>query len=154
MKQNHLSRRDFTKLTMAAFGGAVAGTMAGCGGAGEEDQAQTSAASEAVNDQYLLEEPHVCRYLNSCEGKGKGGDNACAGQGSTCATAEAHSCHGQNECKGQGGCGTTAGRNECAGKGECSVPLTDNKWKEVRTAWESAMKSAGKQFAPLPDAAG
>ena len=43
MKRSKLNRRDFNRLTMAAFGGVVAGSMVGCGGKTEkEETSQTS----------------------------------------------------------------------------------------------------------------
>ena len=101
----------------------------------------------------LLEEPHVCRGLNTCKeksgcGKTKG-KNECAGQGG-CATAEKHDCKGQNVCKGQGGCGEHPGENTCKAKGACEVPLSDKTWKKARANFEAAMKKAGKKFGPAP----
>ena len=94
-----LDRRDFHKLTAAALGGLAAGAILGCGGAADP-AAQVVAPSEV----------HLCRGLNECKGQGKGGGNACRGQGA-CATAKEHACGGQNECKGLGGCGDN-GRRE------------------------------------------
>jgi hypothetical protein len=169
MTQPEMNRRDFTRWTAAAFGGVVAGSMAGCAGesdtqtpapaAGEGAAAPTdeghmpgegNAAAEGTHDvAYLIEEPHVCRGLNTCEGKGAGGDNACAGQG-TCHTANKHSCHYDNECKGQGGCGANPGQNACKGKGECAVPLSKPAWESARAAFEKAMMGAGKQVGAAP----
>lgn len=156
MAQSNLTRRDFHRLSMAAFSGIVAGTAAGCArepaspppaaGGGTDDGGQPSVAA---GENPLLVEPHVCRGLNTCKGLGKGGDNECAGQGA-CATAEAHSCHYENKCRGQGGCGETAGRNECRGKGECAVPLAEDTRKKVRQAFEEAMRAAGKPFGDPP----
>src|SRR5260370_7055674 len=84
-----LSRRDFGKLTMAAFGGMVLGTAL-AGHAAEGD--------DTHDPSLLLGEKHVCRGLNTCKGKAKGGDNSCAGMGN-CATVDAHSCKGKNACK-------------------------------------------------------
>ncbi len=167
MKRSEMNRRDFTRLTAAAFGGVVAGSMVGCGetatdttpaagaggaapaeGSSEAGAGATEGATETVN--LMLEEPHVCRGLNTCKGKGAGGDNACAGQG-TCATAEAHSCSGHNACKGQGGCGGEHGTNACKGMGGCGVPL-EHGWEEVRAKFEAAMKAAGKEVGAAPAA--
>src|SRR5690348_18321659 len=102
-----LSRRDFGKLTMAAFGGMVLGTaLAGHAAEGDDEH----------DPSLLLGEKHVCRGLNTCKGKAKGGDNSCAGMGN-CATMDAHSC------KGQGGCGEYVGQNSCKGHGGCDVSL-------------------------------
>ena len=91
MNHHELTRRDFSQLTMAAFGG----MLAGAGVAHADEDKKTGKKSP------LLYEPHICRGLNICKAKGKGKDNACAGQ-SNCATIDAHSCKGQNDCRGQG----------------------------------------------------
>ena len=139
-KPDDLSRRDFSRLSLAAFGGVLMGTMAaaGCKGIGSE--------AEAV--ALLLDEPHVCRGLNSCKGKGKGGTNECAG-GSSCATVS-HACHTLHDCKGQGGCEETAGRNSCKGKGNCSVPIDKETWVKVRAAFEKAAVGAKLTVGPAP----
>lgn len=168
MKRMDLNRRDFNKLTMAAFGGLLAGTAAGCGsgepeanpapetgaadGAGETDGAEPAGGEPvAETGNPLLSEPHVCRGLNTCKNKGASGENACAGQG-TCATAVAHSCHYENACRGQGGCGEKPGQNACKGMGECAVPLGESAWEKARSAFEQAMKEAGKEVGPAPSA--
>ncbi|MCI0744001.1 MAG: hypothetical protein L0Y58_01220 [Verrucomicrobia subdivision 3 bacterium] len=135
-----LSRRDFGKLTVAAFSGVLLGsTLAG-----------RAADKDAKPDpKLLLAEPHTCRGLNTCKGKGKGSENACAGQGN-CATAEKHSCKGENTCKGQGGCGEYPGQNSCKGLGSCEVPLKEKTWKTARKAFEGQMKKAGKTFGDAP----
>src|SRR5262245_22633082 len=106
MDQSDLNRRDFHRLTMAAFGGALAGSMAGCSSnappagpvpaskTGTAAAATTGADSAAAADESgsaaALEnsiaavgvEKHLCRGLNACKGQGNEGENACAGQGS------------------------------------------------------------------------
>jgi hypothetical protein len=135
-----LSRRDFGKLTMAAFGGVLLGTSA----------ASSAAESDEKHDPaLLLQDKHVCRGLNTCKEKGKGADNSCAGTGK-CAMAEAHSCKGDNTCKGQGGCGEYAGQNSCKGQGACEVPLNEKTWKKARKAFEAQMKKAGKTVGAAP----
>lgn len=168
MSRSDLNRRDFHKLSMAAFGGLVTGTLAGCGreqapapapadgptgtsgvSSGEGTAAGAGDLTEA--QVILTTEPHVCRGLNTCMNKGKSGENACAGQG-TCATAAAHTCHYDNECKGQGGCGESYGQNACKAMGECAVPLNDSTWKKARAAFEAAMKAKGKEVGAAPAA--
>src|SRR5579859_1554352 len=134
-----LSRRDFGTLTMAALGGVLLGTT----------MATRAADTDKHDPALLLQEKHVCRGLNTCKGKGKGGDNSCSGTGK-CAIAEAHSCKGDNACKGQGGCGEYAGQNSCKHTGDCSVPLEDKTWKKARKAFEAQMKKAGKTFGEAP----
>lgn len=156
-------RREFAKLTLAAVAGLVAGVF--LRRATEQAPEKEKAGSPPVRgdkapatldkatlpttppgtDVTLLArgDPHVCRGLNLCKGKGKDHKNACAGQGA-CATAEEHSCNGLNSCKGQGGCDGTAGINQCKGKGACAVPLKEEVWKLARSRFEQLAK--GKQL--------
>lgn len=135
------SRRDFAKLTLAA----LAGFSAGAGAVlGADDKA-------AATKSPLLSDPHVCRGLNTCKGKGADKKNSCAGTGQ-CATAEKHGCGTQNQCKGQGGCGARPGENTCKGQGECSIPLHSSAWKKARARYETLMKEAGKKFGKAPAA--
>jgi hypothetical protein len=134
----NVSRRDFGKLAIAAFGGVVAGSMLG-GGLLSADEKAAAPKADA----------HACCGLNACKGQGKGADNACAGQGS-CATTEAHSCAGSNACKGQGG----TADNACKGKGSCAVPIKGDGWKKARAHYEASMKKAGKKFGAAPAACG
>ena len=117
-----LSRRDFNRLTVAAFGGMLLGTTL----------VGHAADKKAEHDPaLLLQDKHVCRGLNTCKGKGKGGDNSC---------------------KGQGGCGEYPGQNSCKGLGSCEVPLKEKTWKTARKAFEAQMKKAGKTFGDAPKA--
>ena len=138
MKNDDVSRRDFGKLALAAFGGVVAGSVLSGGllSAGEKAAAASADA-------------HACCGLNACKGEGKGASNACAGQGS-CSTTEAHGCAGSNACKGQGG----TADNSCKGKGSCAVPIKGDAWKKARSNWEAAMTKAGKKFGAAPAACG
>lgn len=141
MSKSDVSRRDFHKLTLAAFGGVLAGSLLGGRGLGAE-------TAQAQGGGFSLKDPHVCCGLNACKGRGKGGKNECAGQGS-CATAEAHGCNGQNACAGQGG-DEGAGENSCKGKGACAVPLDKDHWKKARASFEASMKKAGQKFGASP----
>src|SRR5437867_4427205 len=132
MMGNSPTRRDFAKLAVAALGGVMAGSAA------------LAKAADAKDEGPWLSDPHVCRGLNACEGRGVDKKNKCAGQGA-CATAKKHGCHAENDCKGQGGCGAKPGENSCKGKGECSVPLSEEGWKKARVSFEAAMKKAGKK---------
>src|SRR5690348_9718796 len=143
MDRSDLNRRDFTKLTMAALGGALAGAGA-VHAAAQEDGKKAKPKAKDPKKPLLLQEPHICRGLNTCKNKGKGGKNACAGQGN-CATAKGHTCSGDNECRGLGGCGKTPGENACKGKGECAVPLGDKAWARARKRFEAAAKKAKKK---------
>ena len=113
-----VDRRDFHRLTAAALSGLAAGAVLGC-------RSKPAANGPAITP--IKSDVHLCRGLNECKGQGKGGDNACRGQGA-CATAKEHACSGQNECKGLGGCGGTEGANECKTKGGCHVPLMEGAW--------------------------
>jgi len=155
MRNAGFNRRDFHRLSMAALGGMVAGSVAGCGG-----DKPVPAKPEAKNDDKRSAPPetaladasdvHVCHGLNSCKGKGLDGKNECAGQG-TCATKSIHhTCGGQNACKGQGGCGDTAGANACKEMGGCHVPLMDEAWKGARKRFEDKMTEAKKEFGKDP----
>ncbi len=154
-----LTRRAFTRqLSVAALSGALAGAgLLGCkadGDAKVDDKgagtgAKGGEAPTAGATNPLLTEPHVCRGLNSCKGKGKGGGNACGGQGD-CSTATAHACAGKNECKGQGGCGGKTGSNDCKGTGGCGVPLGDHAWGKTRERFEGAAKEAGITVGQAP----
>lgn len=166
MADQNVDRRDFHKLTLAAFSGMVAGSLAGCGkpaaqpkGAGTPPTGKPDAAAPkggpaeiALTDEQvklLTDDVHVCRGLNACKGQGRSKDNDCAGKG-TCASVADSSCGGNNECATLGGCGNDAGLNECKGKGGCHVPLMKEAWPKARAAFESAMKKAGKEVGAAP----
>lgn len=169
MKRPEINRRDFTRLTFAAFGGMVAGSsLTGCQpkntSAPETPASSESEAGSTTKDEHdhdhaegdkdvslLMSEPHVCRGLNTCKGKHGGVENDCAGLGA-CASVAKHTCSGANECKGQGGCGTNPGMNSCKGKGGCSVPLMEGAWKLARAEFEKSMKKAGKKVGAAPAA--
>lgn len=134
MKKDDLSRRDFNKLSLAAFGGLLAGAATKTG--------RLFAADEK-------KDAHACCGLNECKAEGAKGDNKCAGTGN-CATTTAHGCNGKNDCKNQGG----SADNDCKGKGGCAVPIKGDAWKDARTKFEARMKKDGKEFGPAPDSCG
>ena len=164
MSAQDFDRRDFHKLSLAAFSGMMAGSLVGCGS--KTPPAGTMAPSSAppagttpvpltLTDEQvklLTDDVHTCRGLNTCKGKGRSKENECAGQG-TCASVADSSCGGQNDCATLGGCGESAGLNECKGKGGCHVPLMDDAWKQAREAFEAAMKKSSKEFGPAPQPA-
>ncbi|HEV7519441.1 MAG TPA: hypothetical protein VGR07_24380, partial [Thermoanaerobaculia bacterium] len=135
--KDSLNRRDFGKLTLAAFGGVLAGSLAG--------EQLLAAEKKAAEGGFSLKDPHICCGLNTCKGHGKSAKNDCAGMGS-CATVAAHGCSGTNACAGQGQTGT----NSCKGQGSCGVPVSGDSWKQARASFETAMKKAGKKFGPAP----
>jgi hypothetical protein len=138
-----MNRRDFHKLAAAAFGGMLAGANLAHG-----DDKKDIKPKDEKKDPFL-QEPHICRGLNTCKAKGKDGKNECTGQGA-CATTEKHTCSGDNACRGLGGCGEKPGQNACKGKGECGVPLDEKAWKKARTRYEEVMKKEGKKFGDAP----
>jgi hypothetical protein len=142
MQGKNLDRRDFHKLTAAAMGGLAAGAMLGC-------RSEPAAGPGGAAPGTLTADIHLCRGLNECKGKGKGGDNACRGQGA-CATAKEASCGGNNECKGLGGCGETVGANECKGQGGCQVPLMEGAWAKLRERKEAEWKGKDLEFSTAP----
>jgi hypothetical protein len=144
-ERRSITRRDLNKLTAAAIGGLAAGALAGC----RSEPAAAPAGGGGATPVAANADVHLCRGLNECKGKGKGGENACRGQGA-CATAKEHGCGGQNECKGLGGCGATAGENECKGKGGCHVPLMEGAWTKLRTKVETEWKAKELEFGDAP----
>jgi hypothetical protein len=171
-ENQELSRRDFHRLATAAFGGALAGTLVGCG---EGDRAAKSTTKSDTSSTPAAIKPadsakntttkdasvagatlvalHACRGLNECKSQGKDHKNTCAGKGS-CFTVT-HECMGQNDCKNQGGCGGTNGFNDCKGKGGCGhFPISEVTWKKAREKFESRMAQAKKKVGPAPAAAG
>lgn len=158
MDPQELNRRDFHRLTAAAFGGVLAGSLSGCG----EDKPQTPAAGGAAGGAPAAApaaksevaasdaEPHACRGLNACKNQGAGGKNDCAGQGDCATKSWYHSCSGQNDCKGQGGCGETATTNSCKGQGACHIPLMASAWETARKHFEKTREEAGQKFGVAP----
>lgn len=149
-------RRNFYKqLTLAA----VSGILAVSSETDNEVEAAPQAPRVKPKDvsNPLLCEPHVCRGLNTCKGKGRDGRNQCAGMG-VCHTAPANQCGGQNSCRGLGACDNPPqpnypGENTCKGKGGCEVPMLPNKvamWKQARARFEALMADMGKKFGPAP----
>jgi hypothetical protein len=144
VSNSEIDRRTFNQLTAAALGGIAAGSLAGCGG-------DKPAAKPAGTGTTAVADVHVCRGLNDCKGKGKGGENTCRGQGA-CAAAKKHDCSGQNECKGQGGCGESAGANECKEKGGCHVPLMPHIWTKLHDKLEAEWKAKKLDYGKAPAA--
>jgi hypothetical protein len=152
MSDSTLNRRDVVRLGLAALGGLVSGVLAGCVGGKSTDQDQSQAENKDGKDKEsrLLQDPHVCRGINTCKNKGKKGTtNKCAGQ-AHCATVAAHDCNAMNDCKGQGGCGENPGENACKNQGGCEVPLSDKTWPKARKRFEELMTKAGKKFGAAP----
>lgn len=151
MIEPKLTRRQMSRLVLAALGGLAAG----CGKDAKPNAEPGGTPGDTPGDgktaaHPILSDPHICRGINTCKNKGKTGTtNECAGQ-AHCATAGAHDCQGQNACRGQGGCGEHPGENECKGKGSCEVPLTDKTWPKARAKFEEVMTAAGKKFGAAP----
>ncbi|HEV3256727.1 MAG TPA: hypothetical protein VG013_07610 [Gemmataceae bacterium] len=150
MSDPTMNRRDVNRLALAALGGLLTGTLIGCSGkpAGKDKAGADKGSDDKTS--LLLNDPHVCRGINTCKNKGKPGtSNDCAGQ-AHCATVAAHDCQGMNDCKGQAGCGEHPGENECKGKGSCAVPLSDKTWPKARKRFEELMTKAGRKFGDAP----
>ena len=150
MDSQDLNRRAFGKLAAAALGGLMAGASLGVAAdkdkpAADKDKPAEAPKAKDKDKPLMSQEPHVCRGLNTCKGKGVGAKNDCAGQGD-CATAKAHTCAGDNDCAGLGGCNNDVkapGENACKGKGGCHVPIKDSKiWGSARKSFEADMKKA------------
>ena len=136
MPSKDLNRREFNTLAAAAFGGVIAGTVAGCGkktGKTDKTDKKTPGGDNVAGKDADL---HACKGLNTCQGKGKEGDNKCGGLGTTCATTKDHSCHKENDCSGQGGCDGKAGTNDCKGQGGCESPVVKGKWAAAKDAFD------------------
>jgi len=156
MSKKNLTRRDFTALSAAAMGGILAAGAIGCDSGTKPAPVspaddQSSSEGDGSSDETSTVAKHACRGLNECKGKGKTGENQCAGAGE-CATAASHVCAGHNGCKNQGGCGDTPGANECAGKGGCAVPMEGSMWEKARKLFEERMKEEGVEVNPAPAA--
>lgn len=155
------NRRAFAYLAVVAFGGLLAGALVRRNpppedpapekepDSGPEEAAPAPEAKAETQALAQAKEVHVCRGLNTCKGKGKDGNNACAGQGG-CATAAKHGCDGLNDCKGQGGCGDLPGQNQCKGQGHCAVPLKKDTWAKARKKFEAEMDKGGKSVGEAP----
>ena len=141
MSEENVSRRDFSKLAIAAAGGMMA--VGGTAMAAAKEGSKKKKKGFPVDPALLLSDPNVCKGLNICGGHGKG-DHNCAGHGG-CATAVAHQCKGHNDCKGQGGCGGYPGKNNCKEQGHCAVPLSKDSWSLARKQFEHNMKDMGKK---------
>jgi hypothetical protein len=151
--RSNLTRRDFHKLTSAALGGMVTGTLVGCSSEKKAPDAGQPKAADAGKDATAVAVAiHACRGLNECKGQGVDGKNSCAGQGS-CHTAKAHDCASQNDCKHQGGCGAAPGYNDCKGQGGCGVPMQSGMWEKARARLETDMKAKDMAVGVAPPAA-
>jgi hypothetical protein len=171
MSESSLNRRNFHELIAAAIAGVIAAESVEAQQPGPQDEQpqrpgqKGPPVKKADVGNPLLQEPNVCRGLNTCKGKGRGGieggPNACAGT-SVCATAPAHICAGHNTCRGLGACdqGTPGkheidypGENTCKARGACGVPVPIEKdviWRKARMRFETLMADAGKKFGPAP----
>lgn len=117
MKREELNRRDFTRLTAAAFGGLMAGTVIGCGGGNKDAGTASTEGGDAGTD------------AAAAGGDAAEGGDKPAGEGDkpeigTLAevpnnwTGDVHVCRGLNACMNKGPEGT---ENACAGQGQCAT---------------------------------
>lgn len=141
-------------LTLAAVSGllAVPSTLSAAPEAAQPPAGQPGKVKPVDVYNPLLIEPHICRGLNTCKGKGRDGKNDCAGMGA-CYTAPQNTCGGNNQCRGLGGCDKPPqaeypGENTCKALGGCQVPMLPEKpkmWKKARMRFEAMMASVGKK---------
>ncbi len=157
MVSKSVFRKELGKLTAAALGGVMAGSMVtsltGCG-SNPTNSAAVDIGAQTVSmakESEQSNEQHACAGLNGCKGKGADGKNSCAGTGGCASKAMHHECKGHNACKGQGGCESKVGENACKGQGGCAVPMKDMAaWKMAREKFESKMQADGKEVGPAP----
>jgi len=129
MDPQELNRRDFHRLTMAAVGGVLAGTVAGCGGEDKpapppkaHPQRPPTPNRPSRLNRRARKSPRSrgirTRAADSTPARIKGplARTTVPGNGVCATKAWHHSCGGQNDCKGQGGCGETATMNDCKQK--------------------------------------
>ena len=143
MDGSQMNRRDFQRLTAAALGGVIGGSMHApprrCGRRhGEVAAGRTPRLSRAEHlqgEKRLRRDQRQERHVPA--------KAAAPRPRSTTAKARIPA-------KGQGGCGEHPGENTCKAKGSCEVPLKDKAWDKARANFEAAMKKAGKKFGPAP----
>ncbi len=121
MNDQTLNRRRLFQLAVAALGGLTAGALVGCNSGqtptADTDKKKEKDKKEADATPRLLQDPHVCRGINTCKNKGKKGTtNECAGQ-AHCATVTAHDCNGMNDLQGARRLRRTPGRKRMQGQG-------------------------------------
>ncbi len=178
--QGTRNRREFAKLTAAAFAGLLAGVLVEIGRSrskvGEKSTKTDGPTQSAPKGNKEISQPAIAHsdapklppppsgtdlnLLLAGEPHTCRGLNTCRGKDKkhsnscagrgTCATAESHACNGQNVCKGQGGCDISAGINTCKGKGACAVPLKDATWKLARARFEQLAKAKNLAIGPAP----
>src|SRR5260370_8343196 len=81
MDDKILNRRALHRLALAALGGLAAGAVVGCSKPSANAPTAADKDKQAEATPRLLQDPHVCRGLNTCKNKGKKGTtNGCAAQ--------------------------------------------------------------------------
>jgi hypothetical protein len=150
MKHENVNRRDFSKWTMAAFGGFMSGAVIGCGNdetsAPSDGSNETKPAGDSGGGETTEVAAHGCRGLNEC----KSATNDCRGM-SACATESwHHDCGTMHDCKGKAGCGENPLANDCKGQGGCHVPLMDAAWEKARENMEKKWEAAGLDYGDAP----
>jgi hypothetical protein len=123
MERKDLSRRDFTRLTAAAFGGIIAGTSVGCGEAKKEEAAKKTAP--APQPEAPPSQPYTSPRGGKKNPKRNGDDEHARdeikkkieeGVGEFVMLSGKNVCRGLNVGKNHKG-----GKNECAGRGDCAL---------------------------------
>jgi hypothetical protein len=161
MNPKDLNRRDFTRLTAAAFGGMIAGSTIGCGEAAKNETAKTPGTPAPESGSSA---PKRSRPPGVKNPKRNGEDEKAseeiqkkiaAGEGEYVMLSGKNVCRGLNTCKEHKG-----GDNACGGRGECAVAKAHSCHKENECKGQggcgenpglNACKSKGECAVPLMD---
>ena len=112
-----MSRRDFNRLTAAAFGGVLAGTFAGCT---NDDGGSTVPTEDRVpipTGDDLGSETGEPEGSGTTSTQGEDGGQAFDEETASLLMGEKHVWRGLNQCKGAG----SGSENACAGTGACAT---------------------------------
>ena len=139
MSNSEFNRRQLQRLTLAAFGGMMAGASVA--------QAKDEVPKKDKDKNPLLGEPHVCRGLNVCKALGVDKKNACAVRAFRHGES-AHVSHAQR--MSRPGRLRRAPRRELLQSPRRMVPLMDKTWDKARKRFEELMKKDKKEFGEAP----
>ena len=166
MERKDLNRRDFARLTAAAFGGMIAGTTVGCGDAEKKEKESPAGktSKESAPPPASSDSPKKARPPGYVNPKRNGDDHKGAeelqksikaGEGDYVMLSGKNVCRGLNVCKQHKG-----GDNSCAGRGDCAVAKAhschaENECKGQggcgKTPGINACKGKGECAVPLSD---
>ena len=166
MERKDLNRRDFARLTAAAFGGMIAGTTVGCGDAEKKEKKESPAGKGSNEFAPPASDPSTPMKEKPVNPKRNGDDRKAAeetrkkiaaGEGEFVMLSSKNVCRGlntaknhrggDNVCAGRGDCATAKAhschaKNECKGQGGCG-----------ETPGINACKGKGECAVPLSDGA-